>query len=346
MSKIIISNSRGTWATGASYAVGDLVMVSGYPVQCLTAHTAGTYATDVQNGYWQLAYQTRNRIINGNPDVWQRGTSIAPGTGAYTADRWYGFRQGGVTGSTVSRQAGPTGSLNCARIQRDSGNTSTAQVEFISALETIESVPLAGKPVTVSFMARAGANLSSTGSFIQSYIGTGQGTDQGVVSAWTGGAAVGTTSFALTTTWTKFQYTTTLASSVTQLRLDFNFAPTGTAGASDYFEISQIMLNEGPAPAQFSLAGGNITGELAMCQRFYEVVMLNAQFAAAGNNSVGAYFMAYKRSTPTLAVISGAFSSGTILLENPDARGFRLTCAGGSAGAVIAGGAASAACEL
>ena len=69
-------------------------------------------------------------VINGGMDVWQRGTSFSVSSGAgnvYTADRWQAYR--GATGLTVSRQStNDTTNLPfiqyCARVQRDSGNTS------------------------------------------------------------------------------------------------------------------------------------------------------------------------------------------------------------------------------
>ena len=53
-------------------------------------------------------YQGRNYLINGNFDVWQRGTSFAAMTQSYTnyqADRWQITPSGNSAVMTVSRQA-------------------------------------------------------------------------------------------------------------------------------------------------------------------------------------------------------------------------------------------------
>lgn len=43
---------RGTWVTATSYAVNDVVRDSGIAYVCLTAHTSGTFATDLAANKW------------------------------------------------------------------------------------------------------------------------------------------------------------------------------------------------------------------------------------------------------------------------------------------------------
>jgi len=45
---------RGAWATAASYAVRDLVSQEGASYVAVTAHTSGTFATDLADGKWML----------------------------------------------------------------------------------------------------------------------------------------------------------------------------------------------------------------------------------------------------------------------------------------------------
>ena len=52
------------WTTAKTYSVDDLVLKDSYLIRCLTAHTSGTYTTDVQSGYWQLAGGAKNWFIN------------------------------------------------------------------------------------------------------------------------------------------------------------------------------------------------------------------------------------------------------------------------------------------
>jgi hypothetical protein len=214
----------------------------------------------------------KNAVINGGMDIWQRGTSVASSTGVYTADRWLNYFA--ATG-TVTRQAtNDTTNLPniqyCARIQRTSGQTATSAMYFAQSMETVNSIPFAGKTVTLSFYARAGANYSSTSNVLQVYLNSGTGTDQNIITGtYTGNTSVITQNATLTTTWQRFSYTGTVASTTTELATYFQYAPTGTAGAADYYEITGVQLELGSTATTFSRAGGTIQGELAACQRYY-----------------------------------------------------------------------------
>ncbi len=218
----------------------------------------------------------KNLIINGGFDIWQRGTgSIALGaTGDYTADRWQGYRSSGST-STVSRQVtGDTTNLPfiqyCARVQRNSGNTSTASILFVNSSETINSIPYAGKQIAFSFYARAGANFSATSSQLTVQLQTGTGTDQNaLMTGYTGLTNAVNSTATLTTTWQRFTYTATLGATITEIAPYFTFAPTGTAGANDYYEITGVQVEIAATASAFSRNAGTIQGELAACQRYY-----------------------------------------------------------------------------
>jgi hypothetical protein len=217
----------------------------------------------------------KNPIINGGFDIWQRGTNLVLGSfAAYTADRWIMNYSGKNTGMTTSRQAtGDTTNLPfiqyCARVQRNSGETSTAGISLSQSMETVNSIPYVGKTVTFSVYARRGANFSATSNAFKVALYGGSGTDQSVVSGYTGFNAVIDQSVTLTTTWQRFQFTTTINSSLTELAAYFEYVPSGTAGANDYFEITGVQLEVGAVATQFTRAGGTIDGELAACQRYY-----------------------------------------------------------------------------
>jgi hypothetical protein len=42
------------WVTATAYVVGDLVQSSGFCYECLTAHTSGTFATDLAAAKWEV----------------------------------------------------------------------------------------------------------------------------------------------------------------------------------------------------------------------------------------------------------------------------------------------------
>jgi len=215
------------------------------------------------------SYAGKNAVINGGMDIWQRGTSFVSMAGtAYTADRWQ--IDSGDTNWTISRVAsGLTGFQYALRYQRNSGSTSTAVAALAQSIETINSVPFAGQTVTLSFRVRAGANYSPTSSNLSVHFSYGTGTDQGVLSGFTGQADLVNNGITLTTSWQTFTFTVAVPATATELGFWVQEFATGTAGTNDYFDITGVQLELGSVATPFSRAGGSIGGELALCQRYY-----------------------------------------------------------------------------
>jgi hypothetical protein len=243
----------------------------------------------------------RNALINGSFNIWQRGTSL---TGyAYTADRWLAYNA--ATVNTISRQtASLAGFQYCARVQRNSGATSTAQQYLVQPVESVNSYYLQGKPVILSFWARKGANYSSASSLLNANIETSTGTDQSYIAAWAGSSpsAVGTVT--LTTTWQKFTINSSIVPlTANQVAVSFSYIPVGTAGAADYFEITGCQLEQGSVATPFEQRP--IGTELALCQRYYYTSgTVFSGFIANNSNVFGEgfsfQFPVTMRATPTL----------------------------------------------
>ena len=250
---------KTSYANGDVYSAQDVNDITG-TINLLTSTTLSRAAG-------------KNAMINGGYDIWQRGTSITMSSTAYTADRWNGYRS--VAGGTVTRQAtGDTTNLPniqyCARVSRDSGNTATTSLYFGQSVETSNAIPYAGKAITFSFYARKGANYSPTSSALIAGLYSGTGTDQNnTTGSYTGFATVAENTATLTTTWQRFTYTGTFAATATEFCVQFAMAPTGTAGAADYFEVTGVQIELGSTATTFSRAGGTIQGELSNCQRYY-----------------------------------------------------------------------------
>jgi hypothetical protein len=212
-----------------------------------------------------------NVIINGGFDIWQRGTSIATGAIAYTADRFQARRTSAAAGITISRQPSGLNDIQyAARAQRTAVNTSTESFSFGTGLEVSDVIPLVGKTATISFYARKGANYSNTDSTLSV-------TWQSSATPNLGYFAVATTSptniissgVTLTADWERFTFTGTVPSGAQSLGLFFGFAPTGTAGANDWFEITGVQLETGTVATPFKRNAPSIQAELAACQRYY-----------------------------------------------------------------------------
>lgn len=268
---------------------------------------------------------TVNPILNSSFNVWQRGTSVAGVTAInYTADRWIGFR----SGFTMSRQVtGDTTNLPniqyCARVQRDSGTSGTSAVIFSQSLETINSIPYAGKQVTFSYYARKGANFSSTSDTLTAQVYSGTGTDQTQVGGYTGQATPINTGATLTTTWQRFTTTGTIAATATELSINFSYTPVGTAGANDYFEVTGVMLEVGSQASPYTPATSTYATELAACQRYYydSRTATEKPTATAIGQSVSeawtnANFATSMRSAPTVTLFSYNNTANKIAVAN------------------------------
>ena len=264
------ATTSGAPTTG-TFAVGDYVVdQTGAMYVCTVAGTPGT---------WQLSGVSvnenvagKNFIINGGMDIWQRGTSFALSSAlAYSADRWCSYSSSAIT---VSQQtSGLTGFQYALRMQRTSGSTTTSYSQILYNAESKNSYPLAGQTVTLSFWAKAGANFSGASNNINVGVESGTGTDQNQYYGYFTGATLPVnTTATLTTSWQRFTYTCAMPSNSTQFAVFFNYVPTGTAGANDYFDITGVQLEIAPQATPFSRAGGSIGGELLLCQRYYQIL--------------------------------------------------------------------------
>ena len=255
----------------ANYATGDILTATNMNDLAGTLNLVTSSTLSVSAG--------KNAVINGGLDIWQRGTSIAiaastsASSSTYTADRWQ-TATGTGQAITVSRQAtsDTTNLPNIQygfRFQRNSGQTGTGAIFIGQSFENVNSTPFIGKTVTLSFYARAGANFSAASNGLSVYLNYGTGTDQNVVSGFTGATSTIAQTSILTTTWQRFTYTGTVATTATQLGILFGYAPVGTAGTNDYYEITGVQLELGSTATSFARNGATYQGELSACQRYY-----------------------------------------------------------------------------
>jgi hypothetical protein len=282
-----------------------------------TAPEWTTISTTIPSAYGYTA--GKNKCINGDFGVWQRGTSVNTTTFAYTADRWLAYQYGSVT---VSRQAtADTTNLPsiqyCGRVQRPAAQTGTNPIYLSQSLETSASIPFSGKTVVLSFYARAGSNFSAASNTLSYQLISGTGTDQNVnVGGFTGSSQVLATSATLTTTWQRFTATGTVGATATQLGIVLLYQPVGTAGTNDYFEVTGVQLEAGSTATTFATAsGGSPQAELAMCQRYFQRIDATngTTFSPFGSGQAVTTLLAYstvtyaiKRTSPSLSFATAA----------------------------------------
>lgn len=247
----------------------------------LTTPTEGmvTYLKDVD----QLAYYDgsnwvpyivgsglRNVLINGDFRVWQRNSSFtAPANLAMTADRWYCVFPSAQR--FASRFAGFSGSQFCMRVGRAAASTSADTTGIAQVVESTNCYPLQGQRVVLSFDARKGANYSEANSTLMCSLDSGTAVDQGRSAwwspGWTGYNNIFLQQVTLSTTAQRFYLYGTVPATAQEINVYFGYMSAGTAGANDYFEITNVQL-ETIRPTPFEQRP--ISVELSLCERYYE----------------------------------------------------------------------------
>lgn len=288
------------------------------PLDQLAAYLNGADPLPQYSG----AALSKNLLINGSFQIWQRGTTFSNFVSAarYTADRWKCYRGDYVTGLFVARDdgSGVPGSAfpYCLRISRVSGDTNIQPCFATQPLTTLTSVQFQGKKLTLSVWLRKGSGLSSVGGTADIQILSGTGTDQDGTN-FTGNSTVLWQTVTLTGSWQKFTFTTpAIGMSVRQLCLKIFFTPQGISLSNDYIEIAQAQLNEGESALPFTAR--RFEDDLLDCLPYFEKSYSYADApgssidwgAVTGHSSNGfglvdaGNFKATKRTSPTMTLYS------------------------------------------
>lgn len=233
--------------TSATWEI-ELARVS---VAALAASVTNDNITD-RRTVFEAGQQTQpNPVRNASFAIWQRGTSAAVGAGSsFVADGWKAFRSGFAAGMTVSRQlaADITGSAYCARMQRDSGNSSTAALYMQQSIPTADCLRFQGRQATISWRARKGATYSAASNVFHMQGYTGTGTDESLSAGFTGSSTLFSTACTVTNNWQTFSVTVTVPTTATEIGLQPVWTPVGTAGATDSVDVKDVRIDEGPVP--------------------------------------------------------------------------------------------------
>ena len=256
----------------------------------------------------------RNLFMNGDFQVWQRGTSLTHTSDQYLADRWKVTPPG--TANTTSAQVFDT------TLQQNTLKITVNQAGYIQFQHGIEGIKWAhNKAITVSFWAKADTNMRCT-------------FNKRLYHA--GGSVVLTTSPVqnITTTLTKFTVTfladdlssyTEDGSSRLQFGWTVNSPSNGNLAAGNDFYIGQAKAEIGDIATAFE--SKSYGEELALCQRYYYQIGPHSgtqRFGIDGlySNGTGAGLNVMfthpttMRVAPTLT--AGAGFSGTTTFSNTE----------------------------
>jgi hypothetical protein len=219
-----------------------------------------------------------NLLINGNFDVWQRGTTFTQNDDLYIADRWNALQEANSSWTFARDTAVPTSgakySLKC------SNATANNQAAIVNILESNDAQQLANQNVSLSFYAKTvSAEIANLRCAILSWTGTADAVTSDVISTW----AQNGTNPTWATNWTMENVPVNLALTnsfarytVENVAIDTAsmknvavviWVDDGTITSGDDFWISEVMLNVGGTAATFTPRP--FAEELCLAQRYY-----------------------------------------------------------------------------
>jgi hypothetical protein len=276
----------------------------------------------------------RNRIINGDMRIDQRnaGASVTPTSGQYLVDRFF-YQATQASKVTAQQNAGsvtlPVGFTKYQGITSSSAY-SIGTSDYFLIRQVIEGFNIAdldwgtanAKTVTISFWVRSsltgtfGGSLTNAGtrwypfSYTINSANTWEQKTITVVGDTTGTWATDNTA-GIQLSWTlgvgsSFSGTAGAWTGSTVIAPTGATSVVGTNGATFY--ITGVQLEVGTAATPFERR--QYGQELALCQRYYEIFGITMTSGAT-------YYIPYpykvtKRAAPTLALVAGSLSSGTI----------------------------------
>jgi hypothetical protein len=275
---------------------------------------------------WQGNYSAgKNKIINGDFGIWQRGTSITLSNGAfaYTADRFEVYTQFSAGSSSFSQQTFTAGTAPVAGYEGTFFGRLTcgSTASYFDIAQKIESVrTFAGQTATLSFWAKASGSIVITPYLIQNF---GSGGSSNVNTA---GSTI-----TLTTSWTRYTVTLSVPSISGKTIGAGNYLSALLAHTSGSLNSATIdtwgwQVEAGSVATAFQTATGTLQGELAACQRYYLKSYNQATAPGTASNTIGNFgysaisatstnnrfnirFPVNMRATPTITLYST--SSGT-----------------------------------
>jgi len=202
----------------------------------------------------------KNKIINGDFGIWQRGTSFG-GASQYTADRWNTYSDSAATISqqTFTPGTAPVAGYESAYFLRSARTSGGSYANIVQKIEDVRT--FAGQTFTFSFWAKASASQTIT-IRPQQVFGTG-GSSNVVFTSQTAN---------VTTSWARYSATFAAPSIAGQtigtgshLFAELYWLTT----AAVTMDIWGVQLEVGSVATPFTTASNTVQGELALCQRYY-----------------------------------------------------------------------------
>ena len=281
----------------------------------------------------------RNRIINGDFAIGQRGTTFASSANnndAYTLDRWY-ILSDGNDAIDVTRETSvvPTNQKYAIALDVETTNKKFGIAQII---ESDNCVGLTGGTVTLGFKAKVSATtkLDNVKAAIVAWSGTADTVTSDIISAW---GAEGTNptlianatyentpaNLSVTTSYATYSVTASVDTASTTNIIVFIWSDVTDTTAGDFLYVTDVQLEPGTVATPFERRP--IGTELALCQRYYSILdkVVLARWAAGGSFGGGVTYFTYPQTMRATPSVTRTISAGNY--DNPV---FNLTAYGGT----------------
>jgi hypothetical protein len=223
----------------------------------------------------------RNRLINGNFNVAQRGTSFTSGANnndTYNLDRWYVLSDGNDAVDITQATDVPTGAKYSIGLDVETANKKFGIAQIIENLNCFDAI---GGTVTLSFQAKVSSTtkLDNVKCAIVAWSGTTDSATSDIISAW-GSEGTNPTLIAdatyenspanlnVTTSWATYTVSAAVDTASTKNIIVFIWSDVTDTTAGDFLYITNVQLEVGSVATPFERR--DYGRELALCQRYYE----------------------------------------------------------------------------
>lgn len=236
----------------------------------------------------------KNRIINGDFNIWQRGASITIPVNslAFTADRWYAYTEGSTINFTSGSQI-VTGAWDSLQITGSAGNTF---LSFGQKIEGTLSRIFQKEASVITFYVKS--NVSKT---IYHYIH-----HPSAMNDWSSSLIQFLSGSTILQANVVTPVTIAIPATINAylgMRLELAFS--SGLGAGEIINISQVQWESGSSPTSFEERFVGV--ELALCQRYYEKIGVGGIGASSTNpiaQQMSWNFAVPKRVIPIVTALS------------------------------------------
>lgn len=301
----------------------------------------------------------RNRLINGDMRIAQRGSSFVAGANndnTYNLDRWCLLSDGNDVVDVTQANVAPPGGLFSIGLDVETANK---KFGILQVIEQRNIVGMFGQDCTLSFYARtSGSSIGNLKAVVLSWTGTADSVTRDVVSAWNADGVTPTfaanwtaentpTNLAPSNSWTRYVITMNVDTASINNIAVFIWSDDMTTTVGDFLYITDVQVEVGALATPFERR--QMQQELSLCQRYYyQRPIFNSSCGSGGFGNAYSHFQSFPvemRTTPNITYFSdpnyggvagrwtwwssgGAGSAVAVTTEMINAQGFSGTMSG------------------